>query len=274
MPSLWSGSISFGLVSIPVRLEVSRRSQNISFNLLHGNCKNRIKLKHYCPTCDQYLERGDLIKGYQYQKDTYVTLSDEDFEQADAGASRSIEVISFVDNTALKPVHLNKTYYLVPQAGAEKSYLLLLKGMQETNKIAITRFVMRSKEYIGAVGFAEDGLLLHVLFHQGEFKQLSDVFQTPEIELKQKELLLAVQIIENLSEDFAEDMLADEYRQRLMTVIQQKIEGEQVFISERKQPAEVIDLMEALKKSLEATRRDSPSVKVEETGRTLQKAQA
>lgn len=274
MPSLWSGSISFGLVSIPVRLEVSRRSQNISFNLLHGNCKSRIKLKHYCPTCNEYLERGDLIRGYQYQKDTYVTLSEEDLEQADAGASRNIEVVSFVDRSALKPVHLNKTYYVVPEAGAEKSYLLLLKGMQETGKIAITRFVMRGKEYIGAVGFAEEGLLLHVLFHQGEFKQLPEVLQTPEIDFKEKELALAVQIIENLSDEFSEDMLADEYRQRLMTVIQQKIEGEQVFVSERKQPAEVIDLMEALKKSLDATRRDSTSVTSEETGARLQKAQA
>lgn len=254
MAALWSGSISFGMVSIPVRLEVSQRSQNISFNLLHEKCLNRIQQKSYCPACDEYLERSDLVKGFQYEKDNYVVISPEDLESAEAGASRSIEVIAFVDSSELKPVHLNKTYYLVPEAGAEKAYVLLKEGMEETGKVAVARFVMRGKEYIGAINFESAGLMLHILFHAGEFTHLRDLLNLPEVEIQEKELDLAVQIIENLTEDFSEEMLQDEHRERLLEVIRKKIEGEQIVVAESKEPAKVVDLMEALKKSLEASK--------------------
>ncbi len=259
MASLWSGSISFGLVSIPVRLEVSQRSQNISFNLLHEKCLTRIQQRTYCPSCEEYLERSDLVKGYQYEKDNYVVITPEDLESAEAGASRNIDVVAFVDETQLKPVHLNKTYYLVPEAGAEKAYVLLQKGMKETGKVAITRFVMRGKEYIGAVSFEPPGLRLHVLFHKGEFTHLSEVLQLPEVEVQEKELDLAVQIIENLSEEFSEDLLEDQHRERLLEVIRRRIEGEQVVVAESKEPAKVVDLMEALKKSLEVSQKKPAS---------------
>ncbi len=251
--ALWSGSISFGLVSIPVRLEVSQRSQNISFNLLHEKCLNRIQQKPYCPSCDEFVERSDLVKGYQYEKDNYVVIAPEDLESAEAGASRNIDVVAFVNAGELKPVHLNKTYYLVPEAGAEKAYVLLRDGMRETGKVAITRFVMRGKEYIGAVNFEEYGLLLHILFHAGEFTHLSQLLSLPEVEIQEKELDLAVQIIENLTEEFSEEMLEDEHRERLLEVIRKKIEGEKIVVTESKEPAKVVDLMEALKKSLQTT---------------------
>lgn len=266
MPSLWSGSITFGLVSIPVRLEVSQRSRNLSFNLLHKSCLHRIRQKAYCPHCDQYLEREELVKGYQYEKDHYVVMQPDDFEEAAGEASRNLDVIAFVERSELKPVHLSKTYYLVPQTGAEKGYLLLLKGMQETNKVALTRFVMRGKEYIGAVSFTSQGLLLHILFHQGEFKHLDEVFEAPEVELRDKELNLARQIIQNLTEEFDEKMLVDEYRERLLDVVQRKVEGRGTVATESKRPAKVVDLMEALKKSLEMTAK-KPAVRVgEESG--------
>lgn len=263
MPSLWSGSISFGLVSIPVRLEVSQSSQSVSFNLLHKTCLGRIKQKQYCPQCEQYLERDDLVKGYEFEKDRYVVMEPEDFEQADGGASRNIEVLAFVEASELKPVHLSKTYYLVPEEGAEKGYALLLEGMRETGKVAITRFVMRGKEYIGSVNFADKGLMLHILFHKGEFKHMEEVISLPEIDLKDKELNLAVQIIENLTEEFSEDMLTDEYRERLMEIIRGKIEGEKVVLAEAPQPAKVIDLMDALKKSLAMSAAKKPAARVE-----------
>lgn len=264
MPSLWSGSISFGLVSIPVRLEVSQRSHNISFNLLHKTCLNRIKQKQYCPHCDEYLERDDLVKGYEYEKDQYVVMTPDDLEQAEAGASRSIEVVAFVEANQIKPMHLNKTYYLIPEAGSEKGYLLLLEGMKETGRVGITRFVMRGKEYIGAVQGSDQGLMLHILFHTGEFVHLNEVLQLPDIELKDKERDLAVQIIDNLTEDFSEEMLEDEHRERLLDVIRQKIEGQKVVVTETRQPAKVVDLMEALKQSLELTTKKKPSAKAGE----------
>jgi DNA end-binding protein Ku len=271
MPSLWSGSITFGLVSIPVRLETSHRGSDLSFNLLHKECRQRINLKYYCPTCDQYLERSDLIKGYEYEKGRYVVLEEEDFEIAEGEASRNIDVVAFTDYAQLKPVYLNKTYYLVPERGAEKGYLLLLKGMEETQKVAVTRFVMRGKEYIGAVSFSPEGMLLHILFHKGEFKDIDEVVHLPEVELKEKEMSLARQIIENLTEDFSEEMLTDQYRERLLDIIRQKVEGEQVTIAAEARPPKVVDLMEALKRSLDMTAQKKPAARVSAAGRQEEK---
>ncbi len=276
MPSLWSGSLTFGLVSIPVRLEVSRRSQRLSFNLLCPDCLGRINQVPYCPACDQDRERSELKKGYQYQKDEYVVMEPEDFAKAESNASRNIEVIAFVEAATLKPVFLARTYYLVPEPDAEKGYALLHRGMQETNKVAITRFVMRGKEYIGAVNFADGGLMMHILFHQGEFQQARDVVPELDVEVSGKELDLAEQIIENMSEEFSEDMLNDEYRERLLDVIQQRIDGKSVVVAETKKPAKVVDLMEALKKSLDATSREKSeeAVPTSEEKPTRQRKQA
>jgi len=174
------------------------------------------------------------------------------------------DVIAFVEESQLKPVHLNRTYYLVPEAGSEKAYTLLLRGMKKTGKAAVTRFVMRGTEYIGAVASNSEGLMLHILHHKGEFRHMEEVVSLPEVELREKEMDLAVQIIDNLTEDFSEDMFTDEHRERLLEVIRQKIEGEQVVLAEPKRPAKVIDLMEALKKSLEMTTEKKPAARVEE----------
>ena len=267
MPSLWSGSLTCGLVSIPVRLEVSRRSQRLSFNLLCPDCLGASTRSPTAPPVIKIGTSSELKKGYQYQKDEYVVMEPEDFAKAESNASRNIEVIAFVGAETLKPVFQARTYYLVPEPEAEKGYALLHRGMQETNKVAITRLVMRGKEYIGAVNFADGGLMMHILFHQGEFKHARDVVPQLDVEVSAKELDLAEQIIENMSEDFSEDMLNDEYRERLLDVIQQRIDGKSVVVAETKKPAKVVDLMEALKKSLDATSRE----KSEEAVQTSEK---
>lgn len=263
MPSLWSGSLTFGLVSIPVRLETSLRSKEFSFNFLHKDCLQRINMKYYCGECDKYLDRDDLVRGYEYEKDQYVVMESEDFEKIEGEASRVIDVIGFVEQSEIKPIYLNKTYYLIPEKGAEKGYKLFIEGLRETEKVGIARFVMRGKEYIGAVAPAEDkGLLLHVLYHEGEFKQAEEVFDYPQVEVRPKELSLAKQIIDNLTEEFSGQMLKDEYKERLTEVIQQKIEGREVTIAEKKAPAKVLDLMEALKRSLEVTAEKKPAARI------------
>lgn len=274
MPSLWSGSLTFGLVSIPVRLEVSRSSQRISFNLLCPECLGRINQVPYCPACDEYRDRADLKKGYEYQKDEYVVIEPEDLAEVESSASRNIEVIAFVDATRLQPVLLDRTYYLVPEPQSEKGYALLHRGMQETKKIAIARFVMRGKEYIGAVNFGERGLMMHILFHKGEFKREQEVIPDLSVELSSKELDLAEQIIENMSEEFSEEMMTDQYRERLLEVIQQKIEGKEVHVAETRKPAKVVDLMDALKKSLEATARDKKTAKTRNESDSKQRRRA
>jgi DNA end-binding protein Ku len=229
--------------------------------MLHDKCQQRVNQKYYCSTCDQYLERHELVRGYEHEKDHYVIMDKGDFEKAEGAASRNIDVIAFVNRSELQPAHFNRTYYLVPEEGAEKGYLLLLKGMQETNTVAMTRFVMRRKEYIGAVGFSEQGLMLHILFHKGEFTRMEEVAKLPEVELKTKELDLARQIIENLREEFSEEMMEDRYRSRLLELVRQKVEGEQVVLADKKRPAKVVDLMDALKRSLDATAQKKPAAR-------------
>ena len=270
MPSLWSGSITFGLVSIPVRVETSQRRRDLSFNFLHKACKQRVNQKDFCPVCEEYLTRDDLIRGYEYEKGSYVVLEREDFEKAKGEASRNIEIVAFVEKSRLQPSFLNRTYYLLPQEGAEKGYLLLLKAMSQTDRVAITRSVMRGKEYIAAVSFADRGLLLHTLFHKGEFKRMEETFDGPEMELTDKELTLATQIIDNLTEDFDEEMLVNQHRERLLQIIRQKIEGQEVTLAEPKKPAQVVDLMEALKKSLDATTKKKPAARIDASATPLE----
>ncbi len=267
MPGLWSGSITFGLVSIPVRLEVSQRRRNLGFNLLHQDCLQRINQKYHCSSCETDLERGELVKGYEYEKDRYTVVDPADFEAADGDASRHIEVVAFVEHSDLRPEHQNRTYYLVPEEGSEKSYVLLLQAMQETNRVALARFIMRGKEYVSAVVPAEGGLMLHILFHQGEFKHITDVVHLPSVELKEKELDLVRQIVENLTEEFSEDLLVDEYRERLLEIIRAKVEGEGVTTIHQRKPAKVIDLMDALKRSLEATAPKRPAARMQSQAR-------
>ena len=268
MPSFWSGSITFGLVSIPVRLETSLRSKELSFHLLHKKCLQRIKQHYYCPSCETDLQREDLARGYEYEKDRFVVLQPEDFQKIAGDDSRAIDVIGFVQRAALAPVYLNKTYYLVPQEGAEKGYLLLLKGMQQEGKVAITRFVMRGKEYISAIASSEKGLLLHILFHRGEFKAIEDIVSLPTVEVTEKELALARQIIENMSEEFSEEMLVNQHQERLREVIRQKVDGKEVTVAEKRRPGKVVDLMEALKRSLQTTAQKKPAARVARARRT------
>ncbi|MBI4446371.1 MAG: Ku protein [Acidobacteria bacterium] len=262
MPSLWSGSISFGLVSIPVRLETALTSRDLAFNFLHKECLQRINQKFYCATCQKYLERSDLVRGYEYEKDHYVVMNEEDFEKAEGESSRVIDVFGFVQSDDVLPTYLNRTYYVVPQEAAEKAYMLLLRGMQETSRVALARFVMRGKEYIGAIAPSAGGMLLHILFHKGEFKHIHEVIELPTVDIREKELQLAKQIIENLTDEFSEDMLIERYRERLMTIIRQKIEGKTALVTEQKRPAKVVDLMEALKRSLEATAPKKPATRI------------
>ena len=145
MPGLWSGSITFGLVSIPVRLEVSQHRKNLGFNPLHQDCLQRIKPKYHCATREVDVELSDLVKGYEFEKGRYTVIDPVDFEADDGKASRHIEVVAFVEHSELRPEHRNRTYYLVPGEGSEKSSVLLLQPMQEMDRVALARFIMRGR---------------------------------------------------------------------------------------------------------------------------------
>lgn len=254
MASMWSGSISFGLVLIPVRLHSAVTSKDISFNLLHRECKGRIQQKIFCPTCDRVVERDELVKGYQYAKDQYVLMEDKDFEKLEVQASRNIGVESFVDLKDVDPLYFDRPYYLEPENGSERAYQLLLSAMKDAHKAGLCRYVMRSKEYVGLIYPLDKGMALYVLHQHDEVKPIADVVTLPKLKVSPKEVEMARQIIENMTDEFEPEKLTESYREQLTEILNQKVQGKEIaFPQAQPQPAKVVNLMDALRKSLKAS---------------------
>src|SRR2546427_4654961 len=168
--SIGSGAISFGLVSIPVKLYVATSSESPSFNLLHATCGNRIRQQRFCPACNKVVEREDLIKGYEFVKDQYVTVTDEELKALEGEASKAIEISEFVPLSKVDPIYFEKSYYLGPDKGGEKAYRLLSDAMNQADKVALAKFVLRGKENLVLVRAAQKGLMLHTMYFGDEVR--------------------------------------------------------------------------------------------------------
>src|SRR5262245_53319421 len=250
--SLGSGTISFGLVSIPVRLYTAASSANVSFNQLHGVCGSRIRQQIFCPTCNRAVERNELVRGYEFAKDQYVQVKDEELKALEGEASQIIDIAEFVPLAEVDPIYFERTYYLGPDKGGEKPYRLLADAMEKAGQVALAKFVMRGKESLVLIRAAQNGLMLHTMYFADEVRNFDEVDKGQSAKIKEGELDLALQLINGLaSETFSPDRYTDEYRHRVLEMINKKVEGQEITISEAPAPrAQVIDLMEALKESL------------------------
>ena len=250
--SLGSGTISFGLVSIPVRLYTAASPAGVSFNQLHGVCGSRIKQQTFCPKCNKTVERSELVRGYEFAKDQYVQVKDDELKALEGEASKIIDIAEFVPLTEVDPIYFEKTYYLGPDKGGEKPYRLLADAMEKAGQVALAKYVMRGKESLVLIRPAQGGLMLHTMYFADEVRNFDEVDKGQSAKIKDGELDLALQLINGLAtETFSPDRYADEYRQRVLGMINQKVEGQEVTVSEPAAPrAQVIDLMDALKESL------------------------
>ena len=250
--SLGSGTISFGLVSIPVRLYTAASPAGVSFNQLHGVCGSRIKQQTFCPKCNKTVERSELVRGYEFAKDQYVQIKDDELKALEGEASKIIDIAEFVPLTEVDPIYFEKTYYLGPDKGGEKPYRLLADAMEKAGQVALAKYVMRGKESLVLIRPAQGGLMLHTMYFADEVRNFDEVDKGQSAKIKDGELDLALQLINGLAtETFSPDRYADEYRQRVLGMINQKVEGQEVTVSEPAAPrAQVIDLMDALKESL------------------------
>jgi DNA end-binding protein Ku len=250
--SIGSGTVSFGLVSIPVRLYVATHSEQLSFNMLHAECGTRVKQQLVCPKDDRVVERNELVKGYQFAKDQYVVFTDDELKALEAEASRAIDIQEFVPLDRVDPLYFEDAHYLGPDKGAEKAYRLLSDAMRTTGRVAIAQFVSRGKEQLVLIRPHEDGLVMHTLYYADEVRSLSEVGTGGEVKLKSGEAELARKLIEQLSaDDFRPEQYKDAYRDRLLEVIQKKVAGEEITAAAPPpERAQVIDLMDALKASL------------------------
>ena len=250
--SLGSGTISFGLVAIPVKLYTAASSGGVSFNLLHAKCGSRIKQQTFCPVCNEVVERSALVKGYEFQKDQYVRFTDEELKSLEGEASKIIDIAEFVPLSSVDPIYFEKTYYLGPDKGGEKPYRLLADAMAKSDKVALATFVMRGKESLVLVRPAQDGLMLHTMYFADEVRDFGEIEKGKSVKLREGELALAERLIGELSHDeFKPEQYQDAYRNRVLELANSKVEGKEITAVEPEaQRAQVIDLMDALKQSL------------------------
>jgi DNA end-binding protein Ku len=249
--SLGSGTISFGLVSIPVRMYTAASSANVSFNQLHGVCGSRIRQQTFCPRCNRTVERAELVRGYEFAKDQYVQVKDEELKGLEGEASKIIDITEFVPLAEVDPIYFEKTYYLGPDKGGERAYKLLAEAMLSTGLVGIASYSARGKQYIISLRPFQEGLIMHQLRYAQEVKPWSEVPLPDLPEIKPAELGLAKQIIQQIAhETFAPEKYKDEVQARMLDLIQKKVEGQEITVAPEAPVGKVIDLMEALKASL------------------------
>jgi DNA end-binding protein Ku len=251
-------TVSFGLVSIPVKLyPATQASSAISFNLLHKACGTRLKQQYICPHDQEIVAREEMVKGYEFAKDQYVTFNAEELKALEEKATHSIDIAEFVPLAAIDPVYFDRPYYLSPEKGGDKAYLLLAEAMRETGRAALARYAARGKQYLVMVRPTADarGLVMQELLYGDEVRSLSEV-PLPDGEVREPELKLAKQLIDQIaSETFDPTQYRDEVRERIQADIERKVQGQDITVGEEApaQPAQIIDLMAALKASLGKT---------------------
>ncbi|HET8679294.1 MAG TPA: Ku protein [bacterium] len=250
--SLGSGTISFGLVSIPVRMYTAAGSGTVRFNMLHAKCGTRIKQQLWCPKDEVVVDRADIVKGYEHAKDQYVQVKDEELKALEGEASQIIDIAEFVPLPKVDPIYFENTYYLGPDKGGEKAYRLLADAMAKSDRVALAKFVMRGKESVVLIRPSQGGLMLHTMYFSDEVRDFGEIDKGKDAKIKDGELDLAVRLIDELSnEEFKPEEYKDDYRLRVMDMVNQKIEGKEVtLVGPQVQRAQVIDIMDALKQSL------------------------
>ena len=254
--ALASVTVTFGLVSIPVKLYAATQAQaGFSFNLLHKDCGSRLKQQYLCAREGVVVERTDMVKGYEFAKDQYVTFTPEELKELEEKGSQSIEIAEFVPASSIDPIYYDKAYFLGPDKGGAKPYALLAESMRETGQTAVGRYAARGKQYIVQLRAIPGGLVMQQLLYAPEVRAIADI-GIEAAQVRDSELALAKQLIGQISaETFDATRYEDDVRKRIEIAVQKKVEGEQIAISPSVQEtgAQVIDLMEALRASLAKT---------------------
>jgi DNA end-binding protein Ku len=252
--SIASGTISFGLVSIPVKLyAATEASAGISFNLLHAKCGSRLKQQYVCPQDGEVVPRDAMVKGYEFQEGKYVTFTAEELKALEQTATQAIEIAEFVPAEKVDAVYYEKAYFLGPEKGGAKAYRLLAEALKRSSKAAVARYAARGKQYLVLIRPASGRLVMQQLYYADEVRKVEEI-PVDEAELKEPEVQLALQLVEQTATDaFHPEAYHDEVKERTLALMEKKIQGQEIAVAPAEQPrAQVIDLMEALKASLAA----------------------
>jgi DNA end-binding protein Ku len=259
MRPIWKGHLTFGLVTIPVKLYTATESKDIRFRLLHKECLTPIQNKRYCPYHEQIVEWNDVVRGYEYAKGKFVPLTDEELDNVPLETAGTVSVNAFVELGQIDPIHYDRSYYLAPDEGGQKAFRLLHDVMEEAARVAIGKVVIREKEHLVAVRPFDGALVMSTLYYADEVRSIQDIPEFPvQAKVHPNEKKMALQLVEGLTAAFNPAEYRDEYRDALLKVITAKVEGAPLEAPARKEE-KVVDLMEALRRSLQTAREQQPA---------------
>jgi DNA end-binding protein Ku len=261
--SVWKGFLTFGLISIPIRLSTAARSERISFNQLHSVCPTRIKMPTFCPTCDRMIDRSEIEKGYEYEKGQYLLFTPQELEEIEPDSARSMEILEFVKLAEIDPLYFDSSYYVAPDEGGAKPYNLLLDAMNTSGYAGIAKLTMHGRENIVIIRPRKNGLTLHTMFYSNEIRSADEFSGGDKSDVKEAERKLATQLIQTLAAKFEPEKYHDVYQQEIEKLIEAKAHGQKLAVVPHKVLVPAVDLMAALKKSIE----QKPA-----TGKTLLKS--
>jgi DNA end-binding protein Ku len=248
--SVWSGYLTFGLISMPVRLFSGARSSGISFHMLHRDDLQRVKQQLFCPAENRVVERSEIVKGYEYRKDEYVVIEPEEIKKIEPKTAKTMEILEFVKSSEVDPVYFESSYYMLPEEAGRRPYALLTKALEESEYVAIAKLTMHNREYTVFLRPHDGGMMLHTMYYAEEVREVEG-FGPPDVELKDSEVKVAHQLIDALASEWDPEKYHDTFQENLKNLIQTKLEGGKIAEVEKpKKLAPVVDLMSALKESL------------------------
>ncbi|WP_400195226.1 Ku protein [Lysinibacillus telephonicus] len=270
MHTVWKGSISFGLVNIPVKLHTATENKDIKLRQLHKECNSPISYQKVCPVCDKEVKNEDIVKAYEYSKNKFVVLDDEELEKLKKeNEEKAVEIIEFVKLEEIDPIYFERSYFLAPDSGGGKAYALLRKALSDSGKIGVAKITIRSKEQLAIVRVYGQTLLMETIHFPDEVRNVEEVPNIPsEDKVVQKELDTALMLIDQLTAKFEPEKYQDDYRTALLELIEQKRSGEVTVTATEKEavvPSDMTDLMAALQASLDRTSKKKPTVRKRKT---------
>jgi DNA end-binding protein Ku len=254
--AMWKGAISFGLVTIPVSVYPATEEKTLRFNQLHDDDGGRVRMKRVCSIDGEEVGYEHIVKGYEYEKDRYVILTDEDFEAIPVESSRAIDIQQFVELEEIDPMQYKKSYYLVPEETGAKAYALLREALNRSGKVGIAKVSFRDKEHLAALRFRDEAFVLETMYWPDEIREADFGGVDVSAKIRPNELEMAQTLIENLTADWDPMEFKDDYREALLRIVEAKINGEEIEIVEAEPTAKVVDLMEALKASVAAAKKE------------------
>jgi DNA end-binding protein Ku len=251
---MWKGAISFGLVTIPVRMYPATEEKSLKFNQLHDEDMGRIKYTRTCAIDGEEVPFEHIVKGFEISKDRYVVLEDEDLAAVPVESNHTIDIHQFVELEDIDPIYFQKSYYLIPEEVGLKAYTLLRQAMEEDGRVGIAKVALRDKEHLCALRFKDDVFVMETMFWPDEIRAAEFDELGKSVKVRPQELQMAKSLIENMTEDFKPEEYRDEYREALMKVVEAKAAGEEIEVVAAPEESKVVDLMEALKASVAATK--------------------